>query len=437
MKKKVFLMALVGAALTACSNHDDVFTGKTQQEAQYEQNFVKKFGQPDPNHTWGFGNGTRATRAAWMGTQDNNIGVNTQATQWWKYIELPNPITKEEQAKVYETFRKTHETNVKNPNWSRFFVQQVWTGTDTYTGTNKDNAEKTFKGSQINELLCGKSSETMGHINNGNDANITALNVHVAKQGDAYDPNNGEVRQLKENELPEGIMFIENGGTACFGFHNSADSKFYTNYLMLEIDGAYYVGFDWELNDDNDKIYIPGDKDYTDWIIKITPGDYKKSPDWNGEAKRVFCEDLGATDDFDFNDVVLDVVNDDNNTIITLRAAGGTLPTNISVGGESLGEVHELFGVPTKTMVNTRTNGAVERPIVVLEVAGKYSADDIKIVVEGKDGVQYPLTAKTGNVPYKFAAPLTVDWADERQDIKNKYERFGEWVKDQNNKFWE
>lgn len=232
-------------------------------------------------------------------------------------------------------------------------------------------------------------------------------------------------------------MLIENGGTACFGFHNSADSKFYANYLMLEIDGAYYVGFDWEFNDDNDKIYIPGDKDYTDWIIKITPGDYKKSPDGNGEAKRVFCEDLGTTDDFDFNDVVLDIVNAGNNTIITLRAAGGTLPTNISVGGESLGEVHELFGVPTKTMVNTRANGAVSRPIVVLEVAGNYSADDVKIVVEGKDGVKYTLTAKAGNVPYKFAAPLSVDWADERQDINDKYVGFKNWVANENDKFWQ
>lgn len=91
MKKKVFLMALVGAALTACSNHDDVFTGKTQQEAQYEQNFVKKFGQPDPNHTWGFGNygdskSAVKTRAMWA-----------NANEWCTDLVIPEPITKREQ----------------------------------------------------------------------------------------------------------------------------------------------------------------------------------------------------------------------------------------------------------------------------------------------------------------------------------------------------
>lgn len=429
MKKKVFLMALVGVALTACSNHDDVFTGKTQQEAQYEQNFVKKFGQPDPNHTWGFGNTTKSTRAAWTGQEDGNIGVNNGNNLWYKSMSLPAQITKEEQKKVYDVFSKTKVTNVSNPNWQRFFVQQVWKGTAKYTTSMN---REIIGSNQMDKLLCGKSSESMGHINNGNNGKISKTDVYC------LDENGKEiVRKTGGDNLDEdGIVLVTNGGTACFGYKNSYDdNKNYDNYLLLEIDGAYYVGFDYELNKtDGEKLAADGI--YTDWIVKIVPADYHKAPE-GGEAWRVFCEDLGATDDFDFNDIVFDVVNTDGKTIITLRAAGGTLPAYIFAGNEPLGEVHELFGVPTKTMVNTRTNGAVERPIVVLEIAGSYSADKIRIVVEGKDGVQYPLEAKKGNVPYKFAAPLSVEWADERQDIKNRYERFGEWVKDQNNKFWE
>lgn len=440
MKQKIFLMALAGVAFAACSNHDDYFAGKTMQEAKYEQSFITRFGQPSSNHTWGFGPVTRTTRSAWEGQTDGAISVNTEGNNWWKYIELPNPITKEEQKKVYDVFRSTHVTNVQNPNWSRFFVQQVWTGTDTYTGYNKDNAEKSFMGSNyMNGLLCGKSDASMGHINNGNSGAISVNgNVQVAKQGDAYDPNNGETRVLKDNELPEGIMLIENGGTACFGFHNSADSKNYANYLMLEIDGEYYVGFDWEINDDNDGVYIAGDKDYTDWIVKVVPGDYKKSPNRNGgETKRVFCEDLGSTDDFDFNDIVLDVVNAGAKTIITLRAAGGTLPAYIKVGSEELGEVHELFGVAQNTMVNTRTKGAVERPIVVLEVNGTYTAGDVQIIVENTEGIKYELNAAKGSIPYKFATPIGVDWTNEREQIETKYPNFKNWVADENNPFWE
>ena len=45
---------------------------------------------------------------------------------------------------------------------------------------------------------------------------------------------------------------------------------------------------------------------------------------------------------FDFNDVVFDVATNGGATIITLQAAGGTLPLYIEVGGDSR-EVHGLF----------------------------------------------------------------------------------------------
>lgn len=429
------------AGFASCSHHD--FEPMTQAEidqANYEAAFIKRFGQPDPNHTWGFGTTTRATRAVWEGTVDNGIGVNTEANNWWKTMKLPDPITKEEQTKVYNVFANTKVSNVKNPNWERFFVQQVWQGNNTYTATKTDGSEVKVEGWKMNQLMCGKTKETMGHINNGNDAKITATTVHVAKQGAAYAPNNGEPRQPKQNELEEGIMLVCNGGTGCFGFHSSESTEgsgYYTNYLLLEIDGAYYVGFDFETGKPGEGWHLDPDGVYTDWIVKICPADYYKTPVWNGAAKRIFCEDLGNTDDLDFNDVVLDVVNENNNkTIITLRAAGGTLRAHIIANGQDLGEVHELFGVEQKNMVNTRTNGSVNRPIVVLEVDGQLTPGDVQIQVEGKNGEIYSLTATKGKVPYKFATDLGVDWADERQQINEKYPNFEVWVGDENQPFW-
>lgn len=63
MKKKVFLMALVGAALTACSNHDfETWSEGEIAQSKYEAAFIKRFGQPAPNHTWGFGDVTRSVK---------------------------------------------------------------------------------------------------------------------------------------------------------------------------------------------------------------------------------------------------------------------------------------------------------------------------------------------------------------------------------------
>lgn len=423
------MVALAGLAFASCSNHDDVFTGKTEQEAAYESNFIKRYGQPAPNHTWGFGTSTRSaisTRAIWGGVKNDDIGTDPKNNWWWSYTKLPNPITKKEQAKVYDVFSKTKVTNVKNPNWHYFFVQQVW------KGTNKYDSEKngSFIGSdQMNELLCGKSEESMGHINNGNGGDISSTTVYVANPSD---PNNGVERSYDpETELPEGIMLIKNGGTACFGFHNSTDNHDYANYLMLEIDGAYYVGFDWEFNKDEES-FAP-DGVYTDWIIKIVPAEYTKSPD-DSKIDRVFCEDLGTTDDFDFNDVVFDVIHVDGNTLVTLQAAGGTLPIHIKANGVDYGEVHELFGVSTSTMVNT---GQVQRPVSMITIPGWVDAKNINVVVEGKDGQEYPLQAEEGKVPYKFAISTCIEWPTERQDFKDKWPGFETWVGNEDDKFWE
>ena len=70
----------------------------------------------------------------------------------------------------------------------------------------------------------------------------------------------------------------------------------------------------------------------------------------------VMAEDLTAEDpgDLDFNDVVIDVIRE-NATQVTIRlqAAGGTLPLRIN--GDDDWEVHTLFDVDTKCMVNTGT----------------------------------------------------------------------------------
>ena len=85
----------------------------------------------------------------------------------------------------------------------------------------------------------------------------------------------------------------------------------------------------------------------------------------------IIAEDLAASEsDFDYNDCVATatlanewVARLNANKLvahITLLAAGGTMP--LYIAGK---EVHELFGVPVSTMVNT---GLVSKPAVNFSV---------------------------------------------------------------------
>ncbi len=162
---------------------------------------------------------------------------------------------------------------------------------------------------------------------------------------------------------------------------------------------------------------------------ECNPGFTGDTPDPTPEANvRVIAEDLSVSDnsDFDFNDVVFDVTFDSpaqGKTTITLLAAGGTLP--LYVGGQ---EVHEMFGVSTKTMVNTGAGASKDPVSFELDGTFNYNAKNIVVQVE-KEGVLAEITAERGMVASKIAVKPNYEWCKERQDIEAKYPVFGQYVK--------
>jgi len=187
---------------------------------------------------------------------------------------------------------------------------------------------------------------------------------------------------------------------------------------------------------------------YSDWIVTLTEANhYGEIPTPETLSIRVMAEDLSVTDpqhDFDFNDVVFDVIRvDDDNAKIILQAAGGTLPLRVnSTDGVGGFEVHAKFGVETNVMVNTRWKGAQRVSPVdcgTITITGGFSKDNfyetvrnIRVEVEktGSDGnkVWVELSApKDNTAPSKFGCPIDTDWVDERVFIDDIY-TFSEWV---------
>ena len=162
-------------------------------------------------------------------------------------------------------------------------------------------------------------------------------------------------------------------------------------------------------------------------------------------------EDLGTTDDFDFNDVVIRVSTPINGTSsVELMAAGGTLSTYVTYGtGDSPntlgGEVHQEFGVETGVMVNTG-KGETKGTKVLGTIQGLSADTDMSnlplgIKVNGYNGQVTRVVrsaANTGNAPLVivvngYASGENVGkwfWATEKTNISSAYNQFGEWGAD-------
>ena len=148
---------------------------------------------------------------------------------------------------------------------------------------------------------------------------------------------------------------------------------------------------------------------------------------------RVIAEDLSASEagDFDFNDVVFDVVKaEGGKTTLKLICAGGTLP--LTVMGE---EVHGLFGETTPNangtykMYNTGAGPTVDP--VTFEVDGEFTTPEqiknIKIEVL-KNNEWMELKATRGEAACKILVDDTFTPVPERTNIANAYMKFTDYV---------
>ena len=403
-KLGTMLTIVAGAAMTisSCSSNEiEPMSASDLAQAKYEQAFIERFGQPAPNQTWGFGNVTKAlTRAA-----------NPNNNQWYDpnycNYEEPAKITQAEIDYVMKWFAEHTKEYGTTFDFKNYFVQQVGYSKDVYTTHNSNNAQITIPSNQhMNQIFANMNAEgtKSDHVNN-------------------FNADSGSIMLMENSETQYGFGYEESYGTD--------DKHVANNYLMAEINvpgvgTGYYVGLNYHAKKSGEGIDLKPDGKYSDRVLKIVPA---KKKTLKGDY-RVIAEDLTVgekNNDFDFNDVVFDIKFDypAGKTTIILRAAGGTLP--LKVGGVEGGvEVHEKFGVPLTTMVNT---GGVSKDPETFELDGTFEKDPNKIEVwVQKDGNWIELKAPIGKVASKICVSVNYEWCAERQDIETKYPSFAQWV---------
>lgn len=248
-------------------------------------------------------------------------------------------------------------------------------------------------------------------------------------------------------EIPKGLVvkfYVKQtvNGTDYYVYSDASMNKNGNSYAVTRTNtdsesGLTYRELAFEDWPDNEKI------DLNDVIFDILPISVtdpeppiieNETYDWI-----IAAEDLGGTDDFDFNDIVFKVTYTSGETTATVTplAAGGMLEAYILRDGEQVGdEVHSMFGVPTTTMYNTTSwNGAAD-PIEItvpedftMTTDGEVSAMGgftVKVVKESGETTNVTAPGR-GDAPQMICVPSSWQWPIERTNISDAYNSFGDW----------
>lgn len=222
---------------TSCSHDTDLGGINPQQSVQetYEQAFITRFGKPVATQDWGFGDPTNVR------TRSENANANEWADPNKAYggLLVPPPLTDEQIAVVKKYFQITRNIPYQDPQWSNYFMQQVYKGhTDPMEGTDPNtgkpyspeaymaaNGTTYLYASDYMDHLAAIDNERnfFDHINNFNHGDC-GENDHVLDNGG--NANDGPFHTDK-------IMYMQNSTTKSFGYFNSNGSLCHTEYTGL------------------------------------------------------------------------------------------------------------------------------------------------------------------------------------------------------------
>lgn len=406
-----------------------------------------------------------------------NGNVHNNGVVKVKNIETPNGGT------FYNNGRVECETvGANSDNWSTSFIKtnclfrctnSIRTGGVT-VGSNAALEAKTMQiGGKIelNENSILRASEQIllggapiyGPNTRGKSALLTTPTIGY------FSSENGSYSQITGNVYLEFNKIVKAGSDS-----NSEGESYWSNIIDNLIANNYKMGYtSARSNVGNAPITISGD----DSDVNIenasctgkgnTPKEETK-PTTNANYWIIACEDLGSTDDYDFNDVVVKIayVSGSNEVEITPLAAGGTLKSEIYFkdkdGNENrIGEIHQLFGGTQGadglySVVNANGSGTIfdksnaqTAQSVNYGVEGFSLSNDtsgatnmggffIKVTKDESTGDAVTINAPDheGQVPQMFCVDSGWSWPTEGTSIEVAYPGFKTWTGNTNYTQW-
>ena len=461
MNKNYFIflgLAIIGIAFSSCVKNDFEEQNEaifSQHKAEYEANFIKKYGEVDPNKSWDMSShqpqysltsmydapiaSTRST-ASYSRTKTTGFTVE-QGVLTWFFENTPagqNNLRQGNPFSVLVTAAEFTIVPIFQGNAKKYW--QLWMHVDGVA----------------NDIQIWEKGEDLSYRKDGNLTSVGKGQAGVSKDADEV-----VAPAITFSGMPAGKMhFYLKAWSTPEAYENDPQQTQYTkltslNRKMLSMDGCTkpkgvpdnvsyrIIGCeDWTDNDYEDLAFLL----YGNFTIEEPRDVYEVIP------KRYMVEDLGSTDDFDFNDVVIDLFNEykttytysmsgNEETVVDtdgphlinqwaiVRAAGGTLDFTIKIGNSTTWTKSQHV-TPVTEMKNTGWDGAINYngqigdKFDIINMDWDSSKDNISIEVEGKDGysgVHYIPFPKEGEIPMIIAVDTSVNWMYERNSVPNSW----------------
>ena len=418
-------------------------------------------------------------------------GVNEYNLSRSANLAPTGDVTDEEIQYVSWWFRTHPNPQSVTPPFKEFFIQDISQDHDRVSYPS--GAQKNTAYTNMDYFSVKTSDGYWEHISNLNQQKANPISNTVPNA--VLDGDTTALKTLTQSYPERTLKYwssegpyergvgdvINRDGTAyttSFSYHNSDDNTDYENYVLVHLkfvgpisgklyDG-YYLAFDYEfhkkegVNNPGELTEIQPDGYYSNWIVKLAPG----NPQWSDHKwYRIMCEDLGSTDDYDFNDLVYDVYFTGTGTDadpyvahIVVQASGGTLPIYVAThieneefeahkilqGGNAKKMTDKLYQ-PVNVSAGVTTNPSNEILFVMKDKNGNLltgdagtDPDNIPILVTSLDNSRQTaagkntfilLTAEKNPTPQKICIPGNkVLWMKERKQIETSYTNFDKWV---------
>lgn len=471
MKIKFMTLAMSVAMLgiTSCSK-TDVYDEK-QQEAnkaaeeqvkqekvvdEYEKNFVDTYGEIDPDQSWDFSTGDEyfslpsSARAATRGDLEDRYLTKSQI-----YYEIEDATL----SKMNEVFKEGRNNYSTGKKFAMTVPKNDFTIMPIFMGQSGGNFKLYMHVDGIGEIEVWNKWEGI----QVKGTNSSGQNVTTWTDLKSFDSGKNclnataiQSKYITFHGLPAGatMYFYLKITSAASGYNTAGQSLGSINDYMREYQfGANDVTPSTLPGVQNPEIKIIGcedavtnsDKDYNDVVFMLygdpyVPESFEVEDLEKTVKKRYFIEDLGASDDTDFNDIVVDVVSTytykkttSETGIVTfsdetiksrkaeIRALGGTLNFELNIGGTTW---KKSANFDPSVMYNTKEPDYTA-VLHTINLPNEYdpASNDISVIVYQKDSDKPSATVNfpaTGTVPMIIAANAYEKWSVEREAFKWK-----------------
>lgn len=458
MKIKFMTLAMSVAMLgiTSCSK-TDVYDEK-QQEAnkaaeeqvkqekvvdEYEKNFVDTYGEIDPNQSWDFSTGTPTISLPSSSAKAGTRAGGYERKNSTDYYEFSAATIN----KMKEVFVEGRDNRDLGTSFAMHAPANAIYIMPMYMGTSGGNFElwmhvegiaedikvwSKWQDLQVKPTAGSDWKDVKVHNSSNNCVGVAAIRS----------------KYYKFSGLPENaVMHFYLKITQAAGGYNE------TNQILTSISGYMRDfkfgndGFPTGLKGIDENITKPeamiigvedattskSDHDYNDVVFMIygepyVPQTFKVEEFETTYSKRYMIEDLGSTDDFDFNDIVVDVQETftqkkttDEQGLETwsdpvlkgqkafLRHRGGILPFELTIGSTKLEKMDGVLSDDPNTEFNV-TGWDRNSNNISIKV---YQSADSKTATD----VNFP---QDGAIPMIIATDTNVAWSAERVEFNWK-----------------